>query len=208
MLKSVVTDGGGTDKAARVLSDNELLVGAASCPPLLPQKNRVFGQNFTVDGLSSGSDDLGVDGSATAVPYWIPADEDDDRYITKVSFIMGYGTSAQMWEFADANTALTNGVKLAYDGGDNVEHEILNFKANYHFFSASDAGVTADWEDRGFAATGDYGYYVNINLAAIMPIYGIKLDRGSTQRVTITIRDDCTDADLFICKALGFDRFE
>uniref|UniRef100_A0A6M3II66 Uncharacterized protein n=1 Tax=viral metagenome TaxID=1070528 RepID=A0A6M3II66_9ZZZZ len=64
------------------------------------------------------------------------------------------------------------------------------------------------WESRGFAVAADYGYFVNISIIEIMPPYGLKLGMGSVQRMTITIRDDCSDADLFNCNAFGFDRFE
>ena len=39
-------------------------------------------------------------------------------------------------------------------------------------------------------------------------LYGVKLDRGTKQKFCVTIRDDCTDADLFNCQAFGFERIE
>jgi len=194
---------------AVILPEGEQLVSLYTCPPLLPQKNKVFSQHFTDDGTASGSNDLGVDGSATAVEYWIPADGDNDRYIVTLSSILGYGGSAELFEFADSGAALTNGVKLSYTDTHGAETTIMNPKANYSFQRASFAPISTDiWEDRGFAGTGDYGYFVTIDLSRIMPPYGVKLDRGTKQKMTITIRDDCTDADLFNCAAFGFERFE
>jgi len=189
--------------------DGKQLVMPVACPPLIPHKCFVFSQKVTTTGLPSGSDDLGIDGSVTSVDFWIPADSDNDRYISTLSFICGYGTSAEMWEFADKNSALTNGVKVAYNDTNGDERIIMNPKANYSFQRSSLKPFSATgWEDRGFAATGDYGWLATIPLDRIMPPFGIKLDRGTKQKLTITIRDDCTDADLFNCQAFGFERFE
>ena len=57
-------------------------------------------------------------------------------------------------------------------------------------------------------AAGNYGYFVNINIVDMMPPYGIKLDKGTKQKMSILIRDDCSDADLFNCQAFGFERVE
>jgi len=209
-IKQFILDGWGSAKKARVLSEGEQLVSVYTCPPLLPQKNIVFSQKVTDDGLSTGSDDLGVDGSSgRAVNYWIPADSDNDRYISKLSFICGYGSSAQLWEFADANTALTNGIRVFYTDTHGEERTIMNPKSNYGFQRASLISFSRNnWEDRGFAAGGDYGWLATIPLDKLVPPFGIKLDRGTNQKLTITIRDDCRAADLFNCNAFGFERFE
>lgn len=200
----------GKDGTVVKVEDDGLLVSVYSCPPLLPQKSKIFIQYFTVDGLSTGSADLGVDGSGTSVDYYIPAHMDNDRYITILSFIVGYGAAAYMWEFADKDAALTNGIKLFYQDTNGVEVEIANLKTNYDFLrcATSDGIVPTAWEIRSLGATNDYGFICSIDLGRLLPPYGVKLDRGTTQRLTITIRDDCTDADDFDCKAFGFERFE
>ncbi len=38
--------------------------------------------------------------------------------------------------------------------------------------------------------------------------YGIKLDAGTTQRLTLRIRDNASVPNVFDCIAYGFDRFE
>jgi len=209
MLKTRIVDGNGTDKQASVLATGELLVSTYQSPPLLSQKTKIFSQDFTDDGTATGSNDLGIDGSGTAVDFYIPASETNDIYITKITFIFGYGASAEAFEFADSGAQVTNGVKISYLDTNSVETVIANPKANYGFMQLSGQPIsTTNWEARGFAATGDYGYFVNIFIKDLMPPYGVKLDRGTQQRMTITIRDDCSDADLFNCWAIGFERFE
>ena len=191
-----------------VTSDDALLVSNYTCPPMIPQKNKVFSQKFTTNGLASGTFDLGVSGAATPVEYYIPASSDTDIYITRITFILGYGSSAEGFEFADSGAALINGIKVSYINTFSEEVEVMNFKANYSFMRASGMSISVtSWEARGFAATGDYGYFVNISLVDLMPVFGVKLDQGTTQKMSILIRDDCTDADLFNCHAFGFERF-
>jgi len=206
MWKFFQSDKNGTPA---VYDDGMQIVSQFTCPPLLPQKNKVFAQKFTTNGLAFGTSEMGVDGSGTSVEYYIGADIDNDRYITRISFILGYGSSAEGFEFADSGSALANGIKISYIRSDGSEVTIMNPKANYSFMRASGSSISiTDWEARGFAASGDYGYFVNILLSNIMPPLGVKLDRGTTEKMSILIRDDCTDADLFNCSAFGFERFE
>ena len=200
---------GGAGGPAKVSDDGCLSVADCGAPPLTKQKVRIFSQMLTVDGTKTGSNDLGVDGSVTPVEYYVPADPDADRYITRITFLMGYGASAEMYEFADSGAALTNGVKVSYFDSQGDEITIMTPKANVSFMRASGIPVTnTNWETRGFAAAGDFGFFVNIDLAQIMPRYGIKLDRGTKQRLSLLIQDDCRDADLFNCNAFGFERTE
>jgi len=208
MLNALITDGSGTKERAFV-RDNSLVITQYGCPPLLPQKNKIFSQKFTTDGTATGTSEMGVDGSGTPVEYYIPAQNENDLYITRLTFVLGYGASAEGFEFADSNSALTNGVKISYTNTYNDEVIIANPKGNYSFMRMSGAHISPEaWEQRGFASSGDYGYFINMYLNNVMPPYGVKLDRGTNQRMSILIRDDCTDADLFNCQVFGFERFE
>ena len=207
MNKIILADKDG--KPIAVTPDGCLYVSDCGAPPLKTQKTKIFSQKFTTTGLAAGSSDMGIDGSATPVEFYIPADQDVDRYITRVSFLMGYGTSSDLYVFADAGAALTNGVKLSYTNALGEETTIMSPKANYSFMRASGIPVTnTNWETRGFAARGDYGFFVNIDISKMMPSYGIKLDRGTIERISVLIQDDCQAADLFNCQAFGFSRNE
>jgi len=209
-LPIIIDDGTGSGSQAMVTSNGEVLVSSTGCPPLLPQKCIVFGQKLTDDGLSSGSDDLGIDGSTTAVDFWVPASETRDRYITRLSIIVGYGASAPMYDFVDSGSPLTNGVLIFYRNKDGLEVTIGNPTTNYSFLrlAIADGIVPTAWELRNLGASNDYGYIIAVDLTRIMPPYGVKLDRGTSEQITIRIRDDCTDADIFNCRAFGFERLE
>jgi hypothetical protein len=193
-----------------VLEENELLTNRFPSPPLLPQKTKIFAQFFTDDGTDSGSEDMGISGVAASVDFYIPAKEKEDLYISKIDFLLGYGSSAYLFNFVDSGNPLTNGVRIFYTNSKNENSEIENLKTNYDFlrFALNDGIIPTAWELRNLGAIADYGYICSVDLTKSMYPYGVKLDRGTKQRMTITIRDDCTDADLFNCKAFGFERFE
>ena len=203
MFKTIIADKNGVPN--EVSSDGHPIVVSSGYPPLIKQKVKIFSQFF----LDDASNDLGIDGSVTPVEFCINADEDNDTYLTRMTFVLGYGASSDLYKFADSAGPLTNGVRVSYFGSTGDEVLIMNPKANFSFQRVSGIPVTnTNWETRGFAAAGDYGFFVTISLKDIMPPYGIKLDRGTKQRACIIIRDDCTDADLFNCNAFGFQRME
>jgi len=208
-IKTHIEDGHGRGTKAQVI-DCGLLVSHTNSPPMLPQCCEIFSQYFTDDGTATGSNDLGVNGAAAAIDYWIPASQTRDRYISKITFLVGYGASAKLWDFADAGAALTNGVKLWYRNTYSNFVVIDSPKSNSDFLrlGLTDGSVPTGWELRHLGATNDYGYMMSIDFSKIMYPYGIKLDAGTAQRFYITIQDDCTDADDFNCKAFGFERFE
>jgi hypothetical protein len=208
MFNITLWGGKGNRVAAAVTEDQELSVINAPYPPLSPQKSRPLRQYLTVDGLPDSLNNMGVDGSVTNVDYYISADPSVDRYITTLNFVVGYSTTGQPNEWADG-TALTNGSRLFYSSqrGEVNIHE--GIKSNQDLFRLIFTSVAANWEVRHVNANNDYGYFATLNLRELGLPYGIKLDRGTNQKLAITIRDNAgTSADTFNCIAYGFDRFE
>ena len=202
-----IKDGKGGKGKVSVTEDNELLTIESPYPPFAPQKVRPFRQYLTIDGTSTGSNDMGVDGSSVNVDFCIPAVSGYDRYITSINILIGYGTSAQPFNFADG-TALSNGCYLHYLSlrGDVPIHE--GIKSNQDMFRLSDDSVTSLWELRGVNASNDYGYLTSLDTTVIGSQYGIKLDEGTSQKLVMTIRDNATAADSFNVIAYGFERFK
>jgi len=204
VAKVQITQGG---LEARITQDGELRVSNAPYPPFGAQQARPFRQYLTVDGTAGGSNDMGVDGSVTNVEFYVPAATTDDRYITNIAMLVGYGGTSQPYLFADA-VALANGCRMHFVSlrGEVDIHD--GIKTNQDMFRLSHEAVRSDWEVRGVNANNDYGYFITIDLESVMPVFGVKLDAGTTQRLIMTIRDDCTNADSFNAIAYGFDRFE
>ena len=208
MFNMRLWSGKGNKKAAAVSDDNEVCVIGAPYPPLAVQRVQPFRQYFTTDGTPGGTNDMGIDGSVTPVDYFIPAVPSKYRYITTISYIVGYGTSGAPYEWADG-AALTNGTRLFYTSqkGEVDIHEAI--KVNQDMFRLSFAPIPTGWEVRHVNANNDFGYFISMDLTKLGLPFGVKLDRDSAQRLVLRIRDNAgTDADSFNCIAYGFDRFE
>lgn len=217
MFKMRLFDGKGWPFAAEVTPDQELSVISAPYPTLGEQKARPFRQYLTDDGTASGSNDMGVDGSSTNVDFFVQGDNDDDRYITALNFIVAYGSTGQPNEWADG-TALTNGSRLFYSslsGEIDIHDAIKNnqdlFRLQLTNMSIPGGAIAGSqpWEVRHINAANDFGYFINFDLTRLGLPYGIKLDRKTDHRLTFRVRDNAgTDADTFNCIAYGFDRFK
>ena len=208
MIESVIKDGKGEKYFAQVTKDRELVVIQSPYPPLAPQKVKPFRQYFTLDGTKDGDNDMGIDGSVTPVDFYIPSVKDQDRYITNLSILVGYGTSGQPYEWADG-VPLTNGIRLFYisDQGEVDIHESI--KTNQDMFRLNFDMILNNWQINGVNANNDFGYLLNLDLTEMVPDYGIKLDRGTSQKLVVRIQDNVgLAADSFNIIAVGFDRFE
>ena len=212
-IKNRIEDGKGTGNEVQVTSEKALLITEFPSPPLLPQKSKVFRQFLTDDGLSTGNYGLNVNGSVVTQNFYIQADEDDDRYLTQLNAIVGYGGASILADWCDSGAALTTGFELYYEDteGNHIHiHDAI--QTNGDLIRMGTVGITGTWEIRNFLAANDYGYIVTIPLSSFMPPYGIKLDRGTNQRVVIDVRDDnrtaTTGCDVMNMIAYGFNRFK
>jgi hypothetical protein len=179
-------------------------------PPIGPSRTEPFRQYLTTDGTPGGSNDMGIDGSSTNVDFYVPASPTKDRYITGLSILVGYGTAGQPYQWANG-TALSNGSYLFYTDdttpGIHDIHEAI--KTNQDMFRLYLGLIPTSWEVRGVGSNNDFGYFIFMDMKQMGLPFGIKLNRGSSHRLTMRIRDNAgTDADVFNCITYGFERFE
>ena len=210
MLKIHLTDGIGTGFLAKVDDRQALRVSPFIAPPLEVQQVIPFRQFLTDDGLSTGSNDMQVDGSTTNVEFWVPAATDADRYITQLSFLIA-DAGATMTKFGNI-TALTNGCNLFFDRatGTITIHDTL--KSNLDFvrlcLGQPAFGTAADSFRIKNAISTSEGYVPVLDLTKLVPPFGVKLDIRTNQRFVFKVRDDTRGVDAFDAIAYGFDRLE
>ncbi len=205
MLKSNIIDGGGSKDAAFV-EDNALVVTQYTCPPMLPQRNKIFIQNFTLDGTANGVSDMLVDGSGTNAVFYVPAHDENDRYITYINFVIADdGVNLKLF---GKIAALTNGCQLYYERtGETVfVHEALKTNWDFMRMSINQTPIPSIGTQKNVEGKTD-AYTPVVDFKSLMPPYGIKLDAGSSQKIAIKIRDDVSGIDTFNCIAYGFERF-
>jgi hypothetical protein len=142
-----------------------------------------FRQYFTDDGTSGGDNDMIVDGSTNAVDFYVTSDADKDTYIVTVSVDLSDGGSPNMNKFGDLS-ALTNGLEVLYITQD--QGEIVAFLAD-----ASGGGT-------------EKAYLPKIDVIEQFGLpFGIKLRKGTTDRLVFRVRDALAGLLVFNIIAYG-----
>lgn len=210
-LSVKLQDATGSNKQARVTPRQAVSVQPFYEPAFTPQRMKFFRQFLTNGGAATDSSDMIVDGSSTNVNFFVPANTNNDRYITVLSFVIAdVGNFAQN-EFGNLGSALTNGCRLFYTRGAGEEIDIHDtLKTNFDFtrlaLGRPAFGSTTDtFRGTNFVGTAEVMLPV-VDLKEFMPPFGIKLDVGTNQRITLRVKDALAGLTTFDCIAYGFDR--
>lgn len=197
MIDARIVNGDG--KPVKVGNEGELNVVVHPHPPISETVTALpFRQFFTDDGYSTGSTAMNVDGSATAQDFYVAASQDYDIYINSISVNIGDG-GAPALNLYGALTALTNGVQWLYFNNEEGEYELHDgIKTNLEFIRLG--------QNTGAIGTGTDAYLADVSGGgtekAYLPvidisdtfglIYGIRLRKGTTDKLLFRIRDDLT----------------
>lgn len=165
-----------------------------------------FVQFLTTTGLPGGSNDMRVDGSSTPVDFFVNAEPLLDVFITKLSFAIA-DVNATLDKFGTI-AALTNGCRLFYKR-DGIEIDLDNaLKTNFNFvrlaFGQPAFGSGADSFRAKNVIGNSEGFIPVVNLREFVPPFGIRLEKGTAEKIILRVRDDITAIDAFTCIAYGF----
>ena len=168
-----------------------------------------YRQYFTDDGTIAGSNDMRVVGTATGTDFYISASQDVDIFVRSISVVIGDGGTPALNKFG-ALAALTNGVQWSLFNQESGDYELHDgIKTNLEFIrvgvdtAAIGTGTDAFLADVSGGGT-EKSYLPVINMAATfgMP-YGVRLRKGSTDKILFTVRDDLTALTTFNAIAYG-----
>jgi len=210
MIPVEIKDGSGSGSSLKINGEGEASVVIHPHPPrdedAVTGTAIPFRQYFTDDGYSTGSNDMRVNGTTTNQTFFIQAEEERDIYIGRVSIVIA-DASATLNKFGNI-TALTNGVVFEWASqqlGTTIIHEGLT--SNFDFVRLG-GGMPAFGDAAGsFRASNvsgnSEGYIPQVDFSDIfgMP-WGIRLRKGTTDRISFTIRDDVSGVDQF--DAIGY----
>jgi len=193
-----IKDGKGNSNKLKIGDEGELSVTVRSHPSLDEKTISVpFREFFVTD---AGSSDMIVDGSATPVSFEIRARADIDCYIKTVSIKLA-DAGARFGLFG-ALGALTNGVKFIWESQSKGTVEIDTIKDNIELFRlSSQAPLIIDLTGGGADAL-----LVNIDLADTFSMpYGIRLRRGTKDKLCFVVRDALAGLDEYNTIGLGIE---
>lgn len=207
MIDSRIIDGRGRGHIASVDGEGALNVVIHPHPPRNEAETSLpYRARFTND---AGSDAMAVDGSVTAQTFSLRADPDRDIYVNSISVRIADGGSPNLNKFGNL-TALTNGVGWEWvtsDLGVVVLHEgittNLEFVRTGQKTAATGTGVDAFLSDvSGGGSSKAYLPIIDISEQYGKP-WGLRLRKGTNDRLSFIVRDDLSTIDAFDGIAYG-----
>lgn len=212
MLRTKLIGSGPERTEASVEKSGAVSVVERPFPPFGVQQNvRPFRQFMTDDGTPTGSSDMLVDGSVTPVDFFVEAPQDQDLYVTRISFIV-VDQNMSLNNFGNI-AALTNGVRLFYID-ELGEVDIADaLQTNFDIVR-----LCSGLPSFGDGTTAFIANNVDFISEGIIPIldlkdtfgfrWGLEFRNGSTQKLILQIRDDITGIDAMNVIVYGFLRLE
>ena len=210
MIKVQIVDGYGKGNKAKINGEGELTAVIHQHPPRDESELAVpFRQRLTDSGVASGDSDMTVNGSTTNQEFYVTASADFDIYIKSLSVIIGDGGSPALNLFG-ALSALTNGVEIRWDSqqeGNTVIHD--GIKTNLEFirmgFATGAVGTGTDAYLADVSGGGSEKSYIpQIDFTQQFGLpWGIRLRKGTEERIVFVVRDDLTGLTTFDAIAYG-----
>lgn len=209
MILSRIVDGHGSENSLKINGEGEIAVVAHSHPPRDESvESYPFSQWFTDDGLSSGSNDLRVNGSTTSRDFYIAGRESFDIYIKTISVQISDNGSA-LNKFG-ALAALTNGVDFLFSNDSLGEIFIQQgMKTNLDMvrlaISTGAIGTGTDAYKADISGGGADTYLPTLDLSVTFGFpWGLRLKKGSNDKITFRVNDDLSvGIDAFNVKGFG-----
>ena len=169
----------------------------------------LFGQFFTDDGLSTGSQAMSVDGSTTPVKFFIKADATNDLWIKTIGFDIG-DTSNALDNLA--GQAAPIGLQLDWDLEGLVTFPLAHWTNNYEIIAAAGGEPAFGTGQDSFRAAIAGGnrpnpYLPTLDMDKVFGIPGIRLRAGTTDELSLTVNDNLSGADFLQVRARGFVKF-
>lgn len=204
MIKSEIVDGYGDGNRLRIDTEGSANVVAHQHPPL---NESIMGIPSVANFVNSaGSSDMQVVASLAAPQtFFIEARPDYEVYVKTVMITIA-DASATLNKFGNI-TALTNGVNFCWESQSLGSFVIKgDMKTNWDFVKLSRGnpgfGDGAGAFRAGNVAGNSEGYLPVVDMFAVFgQQYGIRLRKGTHDKIVFEVRDDTTGVDEFTAEA-------
>ena len=210
-LKTNIEDGTGGKHQAKVNNKHALLVSyvpddvpVIGTPNRIRYYNQILGSTGQTDhGSATGS--MNVDGSITPVEFYVDANYDYDIHIMTIVILFA-DLSVSHNLFGKLNPLINGWNLVAYEEGDTT-HLVRDAKTGGEVIAQSGlanpyGNTTTSWELTNWTAGSD-AQTILIPVSDYIPD-GIRIGRGSENKLVSVIADDLTDLDEFYVGVIGF----
>jgi len=208
MIKTQVEDGFGTGRRLRLGVEGTAQVVVHPHPPQEESLSTIpYRQYLTDDGTTSGSNDMRVDGSTTPQTFCIKAVEDFNLYIRNIAIVIS-DAGANLSDFGSI-AALTNGIDIKWITQDLGTVDIATgLKSNFDFVQTALGQPAFGTGTSSFRANNVVGtseaYIPVISFPDLFGFsWGIRLRKGTKDKICFTINDNITSIDRFDALAAG-----
>lgn len=212
-IKSHIQDGTGSKRLVRVNEQHAMRVTQTigDVPPVgTVNRLRYYNALLGSTGADSGIISMNVLGSLVApLTFYIQASVDYDLYISKIVII--FADSAIVHNKFGNVTALTNGWTLNITESGKVTPIISNAKTGGQLLAqtplesmygaTTTVNTLSNWTGTEDAAT------VILDIASIIP-NGIRIGRGTNDKIEAIVADDLTGLTEFTVRILGYRHYQ
>jgi hypothetical protein len=197
-----------TGKGLKIGVDGQIDVMVHQHPPL-DQTTIVLPYRSYFEDNSGDPNNMAVDGSSTNVSFEINASPDYDIWIKSISVVIGDGGTPALNKFG-ALSALTNGVSWLYvtdRTGEYTLHDGIQTNLEFIRIGVDTAGVGTGTDAfladvSGGGTEKSYLPIIDMSETFGMP-FGLKLVKGTNDKLVFKVRDDLTGLSTFNAIAYG-----
>ena len=192
-------NGFGNGQKAKITPNGALKVSDQRLPDADDDITEIPLSGFLSD--VNGNIDARVDGSVTPIDFYIEADQNQDIYLSSISFKIA-DQNAQLNNFGNIN-ALTNGFQLIYFSSITGERILAdNIQSNFDLIRLCQGLPAFSQGVESFRASnvvgGSEGYIPVLRITDNFGLpYGLRLKAGTFDKLILRIRDDVTGVDAF-----------
>jgi len=202
---SNILDGTGSGSFLKVNEGGYIQVQNSNIPPIDDRDLQILYREFlTLNGDGSTTSML-VDGSTTSQLFYIGGISENDIYITSLSIAIQGDTINLGDDFAGSGAALANGCRLYYEDQNGEINIGTNLTTNFEFVRLCQgnpgfgdgtnsfkllniaAGSKGVKEADGYIPVLDFPEVFGFN-------YGLRLQRGTTNRLVLEVNDNLNTA--------------
>jgi len=197
-----IIDGHGRKNRAKINGEGELSVVVHPHPPLDEEVSALpYAQFFTQDGDGS-TIAMNVNASTTNLSFEVNAVFDFDIYVKTITVLLA-DSGAAISEFGAIAGGLTNGLELTWRSADIGEIVIDNaIKTNFDFYRLASGKLAVEIYPN--ISGNNEGVIPIIDLAATFGLpYGIRLRKGTKDKLQFIAKDNLSTITTFNIKAFG-----